>query len=159
MLASTRGTSLAMQQRAGIRAFAPARQCTTRVQAKLSMAKVVESIAEGQKKAAVPTIRVGDTVKVGVAVQEGGGKTRTQTLEGTIIAEHGTGTNRTFTFRRLFQGVGIELIIPVHAPVLQKVDVVKSGRVRRAKLFYLRERQGKSARLREIVGSRKVTPQ
>jgi len=89
--------------------------------------------------------------QVGLAVQEAKGKMRTQTLEGVIIAQHGSGVNRTVTFRRVFQGVGIELIMPVHSPVLQSLEVVRSGRVRRAKLFYLRDLIGKAAKLKEII--------
>jgi large subunit ribosomal protein L19 len=99
------------------------------------------------------TIAIGDTVKIGLAVVEAKGKTRTQTLEGTIIAQHGAGLNQTLTFRRIFQGVGMELTLPVHAPVVQSMEVVKHGRIRRAKLYYLRERVGKAAKLKEIVGA------
>jgi len=102
----------------------------------------------------LPQVRIGDTVRVGVAVQEGKGKTRTQRLEGTIIAEAGTGNGKSVTLRRIFQGVGIELKCPLHAPAVQSIEIVKRGRVRRAKLYYLRDRQGKAARLKEVVGAK-----
>ena len=99
------------------------------------------------------TIAIGDTVRIGLAVVEAKGKTRTQSLEGTIIAEHGSGVNKTVTFRRIFQGVGMELTLPIHAPAVQSMEVVKHGRIRRAKLYYLRDRVGKAAKLKEIVGA------
>jgi len=82
------------------------------------------------------------------------GKKRTQRLEGTIIAEAGTGNGKSVTLRRIFQGVGIELKCPLHAPAVQSIEIVKRGRVRRAKLYYLRDRQGKAARLKEVVGAK-----
>lgn len=75
-------------------------------------------------------------------------------MEGVIIAEHGSGASKTLTFRRVFQNIGVELVIPVHAPALQSVELVRRGRVRRSKLYYLRERIGKSARLKEVVGAK-----
>lgn len=126
-----------------------------RVQANSGLVPLVRDISNSMMKKGLPTIAIGDTVKVGLAVVEGTkekAKTRTQTLEGTIIAEHGQGLNKTMTFRRVFQGVGMELILPVHAPVVQSMDVVRHGRIRRSKLYYLRQRLGKSAKLKEIVG-------
>uniref|UniRef100_A0A7S0WPW1 50S ribosomal protein L19, chloroplastic n=1 Tax=Chlamydomonas leiostraca TaxID=1034604 RepID=A0A7S0WPW1_9CHLO len=135
------------------RPFTASRRSAVLVQAKFPL---VQEIAKDMMKKDMPKVVVGDTVKVGVAVVEGKGKTRTQKLEGTIIAEHGAGINKTMTFRRVFQGVGIELIMPVHSPAVQSVEVVRHGRVRRAKLYYLRERIGKAAKLKEIVGERKA---
>lgn len=121
------------------------------MQARFSTAKVLQSVQQDQLKPSVPALDIGDTVKVGLAVQEGKGKTRTQTLEGVIIAHDGAGINKTVTFRRVFQGVGIELMLPVHSPVVQSFNVVRSGRVRRSKLYYLRERLGKAAKLKEVL--------
>lgn len=73
-----------------------------------------------------------------------------------IIAQHGAGASKTITFRRVFQNVGVELVVPVHAPALQTVEFVRRGRVRRSKLYYLRERIGKSARLKEVVGAKRA---
>ena len=117
------------------------------------MVPLVRDIQADYMKKDLKTIAIGDTVKIGLAVVEAKGKTRTQTLEGTIIAQHGAGLNQTLTFRRIFQGVGMELTLPVHAPVVQSMEVVKHGRIRRAKLYYLRERVGKAAKLKEIVGA------
>jgi large subunit ribosomal protein L19 len=113
---------------------------------------LIEDLTAQQQKPGLPTIRVGDGVRLGVLVQEGKGKTRTQRVEGTVIATSGTGAAETFTTRRVFQGVGVELTVPVCAPVLGSVEVTRRGRVRRAKLYYLRDRQGKNARLRELLG-------
>jgi large subunit ribosomal protein L19 len=104
-------------------------------------------------KKGLEKILIGDTVKIGLAVVEAKGKTRTQSLEGTIIARQGAGLNQTVTFRRIFQGVGMELTLPVHAPVVQSMEVLKHCRIRRSKLYYLRDRVGKSAKLKEIVGA------
>ena len=126
---------------------------------RIGLAPLVRDISNSMMKKGLPTISIGDTVKVGLAVVEGTkekAKTRTQTLEGTIIAEHGQGLNKTMTFRRVFQGVGMELILPIHAPVVQSMDVVRHGRIRRSKLYYLRQRVGKSAKLKEIVGAAAV---
>ena len=140
-----------------MRAFAsssrPSRTSCVRVSASTGLVPLVRDIQSDYMKKNLPTIAIGDTVRIGLAVQEAKGKTRTQSIEGTIIAEHGSGLNKTVTFRRIFQGVGMELILPIHAPAVQSIDVVKHGRIRRAKLYYLRERVGKAAKLKEIVGA------
>lgn len=130
---------------------------------------LVDELARDQMKKNIPKLSVGDTVKVGLTVNEGKGKTRTQRLNGTIIADDGANTNRTVrfqteitfvalstvsfflqvTFRRIFQGIGVEMVMPVHAPAVQSFEVVRHGRVRRAKLYYLRERKGKAAKVSE----------
>lgn len=143
------------RQFAGQRAFAPARKSVV-VQAKFNTAGVLKAMEEANMKKVVPKVAVGDTVKLGVAVVEGKGKTRTQTLEGTIIAEHGAGVNKTVTFRRVFQGVGIELILPIHSPAVQSIEVVRKGKVRRAKLYFLRDRVGKAAKLKEVIQKKKI---
>lgn len=118
---------------------------------------LIQDLTAQQQKPGLPTIRVGDGVRLGVLVQEGKGKTRTQRVEGTVIATSGTGAAETFTTRRVFQGVGVELTVPVCAPVLGSVEVTRRGRVRRAKLYYLRDRQGKNARLRELLGAKALS--
>jgi large subunit ribosomal protein L19 len=101
----------------------------------------------------VPAFRAGDTVRVNVRVKEGE-KERLQAFEGVCIARRGRGVSATFTVRKVSNGVGVERIFPVHSPMLADVSVVRRGRVRRAKLFYLRSVTGKAGRIRE----RKVAP-
>lgn len=112
------------------------------------MSNVVDQItAEGLKQDA-PKFKVGDEVKVGVKIKEGD-KERIQIFAGQVIARDGSGANETFTVRRISFGVGVEKVFPVHSPFIQNVVVERSPRVRRAKLYYLRELRGKKARLRE----------
>lgn len=96
----------------------------------------------------VPPFRAGDTVRVNVKVKEGD-KERLQAFEGVVIARKGAGVSATFTVRKISNGVGVERIFPVHSPMLESVSVVRRGRVRRAKLFYLRELTGKATRIKE----------
>lgn len=96
----------------------------------------------------LPDFRSGDTVKVHVRVAEGG-RERLQVFEGVVIARDGSGLRSTFTVRKLSFGVGVERVFPVHAPIIAKLEVTRRGSVRRAKLYYLRGRTGKSARIRE----------
>ena len=93
-------------------------------------------------------LNIGDTVKVHNKIKEGA-RERIQLFEGTIIAKHGGGISETFTVRRVSYGVGVEKTFPVHSPNVVKVDVVRSGKVRRAKLYYLRDRVGKAAKVKE----------
>jgi large subunit ribosomal protein L19 len=95
-----------------------------------------------------PVFQVGDTVKVHVKVREGE-KERIQVFEGIVIGRRGGGVNTSFTVRKISDGVGVERIFPLHSPILEKVEVLRQGRVRRAKLFYLRELRGKAARIQE----------
>jgi len=95
-----------------------------------------------------PEFRPGDTIRVHVKIKEGD-KERLQAFEGTVIARHNAGMGETITVRKVSFGQGVERIFPVHAPVVDHIDVVRTGRVRRAKLYYLRELKGKAARLRE----------
>jgi large subunit ribosomal protein L19 len=97
----------------------------------------------------VPEFRAGDTVKVHVRVVEGN-RERVQVFEGVVIARDGTGLGATFTVRKISFGVGVERVFPVHAPIIQKIEVMRRGDVRRAKLYYLRSRAGKSARIKEL---------
>ena len=96
----------------------------------------------------VPPFRAGDTVKVNVRVKEGD-KERVQAFEGVVIARKGEGVSATFTVRKISNGVGVERIFPVHSPMLESISVLRRGRVRRAKLFYLRELTGKATRIKE----------
>lgn len=107
-------------------------------------------IAQDSLKSEVPAIEIGDTVKVHVKIREGD-KERIQLFEGTIIAIKGTGISKTFTVRRLSYGVGVERVFPVHSPNVAKVEVVRHGRVRRSKLYYLRDRVGKAAKVKEEI--------
>lgn len=96
----------------------------------------------------VPDFRAGDTVKVHVRVVEGG-RERIQVFEGVVIARNGGGAKASFTVRKISFGVGVERVFPVHAPIIDKIEVSRRGDVRRAKLYYLRDRVGKSARIKE----------
>ena len=96
----------------------------------------------------VPDFRAGDNVKVHVRVAEGG-RERIQVFEGVVIARNGTGPKASFTVRKISFGVGVERVFPVHSPVIDKIEVTRRGDVRRSKLYYLRERRGKSARIKE----------
>ena len=100
------------------------------------------------KRATLPQFRPGDTIRVHVKIKEGD-KERLQAFEGTVIARHNTGMGETVTVRKVSFGQGVERIFPVHAKVIDHIDVVRTGRVRRAKLYYLRDLKGKAARLRE----------
>lgn len=105
-------------------------------------------IEESQLKSSLPQISIGDTVKIGILIQEGN-KERVQAYEGTVIAKHKAGINTNVTVRRVFQGVGVERVILVHSPRVTTIDVLKSSKIRRAKLYYLRDRMGKATRLKE----------
>ncbi len=107
-------------------------------------------ISNSSLKEEVPVLNVGDTVRVHVRIKEGD-KSRIQVFEGTIIAKKHGGINETFTVRRVAHGCGIERVFPVHSPVVEKVDIVRSGKVRRAKLYYLRSRVGKAAKVKEAI--------
>ncbi len=120
------------------------------------MSKILEKIRQEQaKKEGVPEFTIGDTVHVHVKIKEGD-KERVQLFTGTVIARNGRGATETFTVRRISYGEGVERVFPVHAPCLAKVEVEKSGRVRRAKLYYLRKRTGKATKLDE--GAEAETP-
>ena len=114
---------------------------------------IIKSIEHEQMKNKVPELRVGNTVKVHVRVKEGN-RERIQVFEGIIIKVQGGGVNTTFTVRRVSYGVGVEKTFLLHSPAVEKVEVVRVGKARRAKLFYLRDRLGKSAKAKERVGAR-----
>lgn len=107
-------------------------------------------IAQDSIKSDAPVIEIGDTVKVSVKIREGD-KERIQLFEGTVIARKGSGVSETFTVRRVSYGVGVERVFPVHSPNVAKVEVVRHGRVRRSKLYYLRDRVGKAAKVKEQI--------
>ena len=111
----------------------------------------LKTITEGQLKADAPVFKIGDTVKVHVKIREGE-RERIQVFEGTVIARKDSGVSSTFTVRRVSYGVGVERVFPVHSPNVAKVEVVRSGKVRRSKLYYLRDRVGKAAKLKEQLG-------
>ncbi len=112
------------------------------------MMDLIKEVEKRNMKEDVPQFTPGDTVKVHVRVIEGG-RERTQAFEGTVIRRQGSGLRETFTVRRVTFGIGVERIFPLHSPSISKIEVTKRGRVRRAKLYYLRKRKGKSARIKE----------
>lgn len=107
-------------------------------------------IAQDNIKAEVPQFSIGDTVRVSVNIREGQ-RERIQNFEGTVIAKKGSGISETFTVRRVSYGVGIERVFPLHSPNVVEVKVVRYGKVRRAKLYYLRDRVGKAAKVKELI--------
>ena len=109
---------------------------------------ILEAITQEQIRTDIPRIQIGDTVEVYVKVKEGA-KERIQKYEGTVIKKKGGGIQATFTVRRLSYGIGVERTFPVNSPILDRVVVVRHGKVRRAKLFYLRSRVGKAAKVKE----------
>ncbi|MCD7774637.1 MAG: 50S ribosomal protein L19 [Clostridiales bacterium] len=110
----------------------------------------LQLIAQDSIKTEAPQVRVGDTVRVHVKIREGE-KERIQVFEGTVIARKGSGVAETFTVRRLSYGVGVERVFPIHSPNVAKVETVRTGKVRRAKLYYLRGRVGKAAKVKEQI--------
>ena len=111
--------------------------------------KVLDKIEQSQMKKDLPAFRAGDTLRVHVKIKEGD-KERVQVFEGTCIGLRRAANHSTFTVRKMSFGHGVERIFPLHSPVLDKIEVVRSGRVRRAKLYYLRKLKGKAARLKEV---------
>lgn len=112
------------------------------------MLEIIRSIESEQIRTDLPDFHVGDTVKVHIKVSEGN-KERIQIFEGTVLKRQNGGLRETFTVRRVASGVGVEKTFPVNAPVIEKIEIVRLGKVRRAKLFYLRDRVGKSAKVKE----------
>ncbi len=110
---------------------------------------LVNEITKDQLKADLPEIKAGMTVRVDVKIKEGD-KSRIQAFEGVVIKVQGSGIGETFTVRKLSSGVGVERTFPMHSPVIDKVTVLRVGKVRRSKLYYLRSRSGKSARIKEV---------
>ena len=114
---------------------------------------IIKSIEHEQLKNKIPELRVGNTVRVHVRIKEGN-KERIQVFEGIIIKKQGGGVNSTFTVRKTSYGVGVEKTFLVHSPLVEKVELVRVGKARRARLFYLRDRVGKAAKTKELVGAR-----
>ena len=119
----------------------------------MNASEIIKSIEAEQLKAEVPEFRVGDTVKVYGKIKEGN-RERIQVFEGVVIKRQGGSNRETFTVRKISNGCGVEKTWPLHSPNVEKVEVVRAGKVRRAKLFYLRDRVGKSAKTKEKVGAR-----
>lgn len=110
--------------------------------------EIIRSLEAEQLKSDLPQIYVGDTVRVGVRIQEGN-KERTQPYEGIVIAMRNGGINETITVRRIFQGVGVERVFLLHSPRIESIKILRRGKVRRAKLYYLRDRVGKATRVKQ----------
>ena len=112
------------------------------------MTNVIDTIAAGSRRDDIPEFRAGDTLKVHVRVVEGN-RSRVQVFQGVCIRVQGSGIGRTFTVRKVSFGVGVERTFPIHTPIIEKVEVVTRGDVRRAKLYYLRNLRGKAAKIKE----------
>ena len=117
---------------------------------KMNASEIIKSIEAEQLKAEVPEFHVGDTVKVYGKIKEGN-RERIQVFEGVVLKRQGGSNRETFTVRKLSNGVGVEKTWPLHSPNVEKIEVVRRGKVRRAKLFYLRDRVGKAAKIKELV--------
>ncbi|MDA1475560.1 50S ribosomal protein L19 [Bacillus sp. CLL-7-23] len=113
------------------------------------MQKLIQEITKEQLRTDLPAFRPGDTLRVHVKVVEGN-RERIQVFEGVVIKRRGGGISETFTVRKISYGVGVERTFPLHTPKIAKIEVVRHGKVRRAKLYYLRELRGKAARIKEI---------
>ena len=112
------------------------------------MTEIVKALGQEQMKAEVPQFSIGDTVKVSCKIKEGN-RERIQMFEGIVIRKKNGGISETFTVRRISYGVGVEKTFPIHSPNVEKVEVVRKGKVRRARLYYLRDRVGKAAKVKE----------
>ncbi|MBF0841521.1 MULTISPECIES: 50S ribosomal protein L19 [Mammaliicoccus] len=115
----------------------------------MSNHKLIEAVTKDQLRTDIPTFRAGDTLRVHVRIVEGN-RERIQVFEGVVIKRRGGGISETFTVRKLSYGVGVERTFPVHTPKIEKIEVKRRGKVRRAKLYYLRSLRGKAARIKEI---------
>ena len=116
----------------------------------MNASEIIKSIEVEQLKAVVPEFNVGDTVKVYGKIKEGN-RERIQVFEGTVIKKQGGSNRATFTVRKLSNGVGVEKTWPLHSPNVENIEVVRRGKVRRAKLYYLRDRVGKAAKVKELI--------
>lgn len=121
---------------------------TVRFLKTMNAQEIIRSIEAEQLKSNLPDIYVGDSVRVGVIIQEGG-KERTQPYEGVVIAKRNGGINETITVRRIFQGIGVERVFLLHSPRVESIKILRRGKVRRAKLYYLRGRVGKATRVKQ----------
>ncbi len=122
------------------------------------MQELVEDIQQDYMKEDIPDFEVGDTIQVHVIISEGGAK-RTQRFEGYVTARKGSGLDETFTVRKMVQGEGVERVFPLHSPKIDHIERVRSGRVRRSKLYYLSEQKGKAAEIREDRDEEQETDQ
>ena len=113
---------------------------------------IIKAIEQEQLRTDLPVVSIGDHVKVHLKIKEGS-RERIQVFEGTVIAKKGSGLKETFTVRRISYGVGVERILPVHSPRISKIEIVRKGKIRRAKLYYLRERVGKASKVKERLVS------
>ncbi|MBE6628586.1 MAG: 50S ribosomal protein L19 [Clostridia bacterium] len=111
---------------------------------------LIEAFTNEQLKSELPLVRIGDTIRVHNKIKEGA-RERIQMFEGTVISKHGGGISETFTVRRMSYGVGVEKTFPIHSPNVVKVDIIRVGKVRRAKLYYLRDRVGKASKVKEQI--------
>ena len=111
---------------------------------------LIKALTEQQLKKDLPEINVGDTIRVHVRIKEGS-RERIQVFEGTLIAKKHGGIEETITVRRISYGVGTEKVFPIHSPTIEKIETVRRGKVRRAKLYYLRDRVGKKAKVKELI--------
>ena len=111
---------------------------------------MIQAFTNEQLKKDVPTVKIGDTIRVHNRIKEGS-RERIQLFEGTVIAKHGGGISETFTVRRVSYGVGVEKTFPIHSPNVDKIVVFREAKVRRAKLYYLRDRVGKAAKVKEKI--------
>ncbi len=116
---------------------------------RIKMNPLIQSLTEGQLRSDIPEFRAGDTVRVHAKVVEGT-RERIQIFEGVVISRKGQGISEMYTVRKISGGIGVERIFPIHTPRVDKIEVVRYGKVRRAKLYYLRALQGKAARIKEI---------
>jgi len=114
---------------------------------------LVKAVEQTNLRSGFPEVEIGDYVKVHLKIKEGA-RERVQVFEGSVIARKGGGLSETITVRRLSYGVGVERILPVHSPKIEKIEIVRKGRVRRAKLYYLRGRVGKAAKITEKLSKR-----
>ena len=114
------------------------------------MNPIIKNLESEYTTRELPEINTGDTVRVSVRIIEGN-KERTQAFEGTILKKRGSGIGKTITVRKIFQGVGVERVFPVYSPRVEKITIVRRGDVKRAKLYYLRERSGKATRIKEKI--------
>ncbi len=113
------------------------------------MSEIIRSIEQAQLRSDLPSFNVGDTIRVWVKVVEGS-RERLQAFEGTVIAKRNGSVRETFTVRRVSYGIGVERTFPIHSPRVDHIEVIRRGKVRRAKLYYLRNLQGKAAKIKEI---------
>jgi large subunit ribosomal protein L19 len=121
---------------------------TSKQSTKIKNTELLNSLEASYLKVDLPNIRIGDTLKLGVEIKEGE-KTRVQAYEGVVISKKGTGINTTVTVRRIMQGIGIERCLLVHSPKIRSIEIKRSSKVRRAKLYYLRNLSGKATRLKQ----------